>query len=176
MHNHPNFRDPAPPCLEQRRKPILGVAEAVEFLTGRIAEQARDDSVPLTEVERKQLSFTAVGASAEEIATANDFDSRNDSDEFEAKIAKLLRRVFRHDVQHGRVEIWQRHLAALRDQDIYLLVMVDQAGIPRTKAKLAVAAAVLSAAPRRLIRTLAHAMAGLVALSGFVYFFLLPMK
>jgi hypothetical protein len=152
----------------------VGVAEAVRFLTSRIAEQARDDSVSLTDLELKQLSFSEGTASAEEIAAANDFDVTNDSDKFEAKIVALLRSAFHHDVKRGMGETWREHLAALRDQDIYVLVMLDQAKIPRHKTSL-VRAALFSTSPRKLFRTFPDAAAGFLTLCGFVYFFLLRM-
>jgi hypothetical protein len=74
------------------------VARAIEFLSSRVAEEARNDSVPLTELELKQLSFTAETASADEIAAARALDMANDTAEFEAKITRLL---FNHDVQLG---------------------------------------------------------------------------
>jgi hypothetical protein len=152
----------------------VGVAEAVGFLTSRIAEQARADSVPLTDLELKQLSFSEGTASAEEIAAANDFDVTNDSDKFEAKIAALLRSAYHHHVKHGMGETWQKHLAALRDQDIYVLVMLDQAKIRRHRTSL-VRAVLLSMSPRKLFRTFPDAAAGVLTLCGFVYFFLLRM-
>ena len=109
------------------------VAEAVGFLSSRVAEEARKESVPLTNIELKQLSFTEETANAEEIAAARAFDAANDIDEFEAKVTSLLRRAFQQDVQSGMRAAWDKHLAALRNHDIYVLVMVDQAGIPRPK-------------------------------------------
>jgi hypothetical protein len=150
------------------------VGEALSFLLSRIAEQARKDAIPLTDIELRQLSFSEETASDEEIAAAKDFDAGNDSDQFEEKIATLLRHAFDHDSQNGKRAIWQKHLAALRDHDIYVLVMIDQAGISRTKAKVSFAAPFLRR-PRNLIRSLPDIAAGLITLSGFIYFFVLRM-
>src|SRR5580692_621241 len=109
------------------------VTKAVEFLSSRVAEEARKDSVPLTDIELKQLSFTEESASAEEIAGARAFDEANDTNEFEARITRLFRSAFNHDVQLGMRATWEKHLAALRNHDVYALVMVDQAGIRRPK-------------------------------------------
>ena len=111
----------------------VSVSDAVGFLTTRVVEEARRDSVHLTDAEIKQLSFTEETATAEEIAAARAFDGANDTDGFEAKISKLLRNAFDHDVERGMRSLWQKHLASLRNHDVYVLVMVDQAGIPRPK-------------------------------------------
>jgi hypothetical protein len=111
----------------------LSLADAVGFLTTRVAEEAREESVHITDAEIKQLSFTEEMAAKEEIAAARAFDDSNDTDEFEAKISKLLRNAFDHDVKRGMRSVWQKHLASLRNHDVYVLVMVDQAGIPRLK-------------------------------------------
>ena len=119
------------------------VAEAVAFLSARIAEEAQRDSISLTGSEIKQLAFTEETATAEEIATARAFDDANDTKVFEARISKLLRKAFKDDTERGLRSSWQKHLAALRNHDVYVLVMVDQAGIPR---------------PRQLVRPLASAI------------------
>ena len=146
------------------------VAEAVEFLTSRVAEEARKDAVPLTDVELKQLAFTEETATPDEIAAASAFDEANNSEEFEAKITKLLRSAFRHDAQHGMRAAWQKHLAALRDHDIYVLVMVDQAGISRPKPTIP-RMAPFAISPTMLVRKSPDILAGLVAFCGFIYFF-----
>lgn len=148
------------------------VAEALGFLSSRVAEQARKDSVPLTDVELKQLSFTEETATAEEIAGARTFDEANDTDEFEAKITRLLRNAFHHDVQRGIRATWEKHLDALRNRDVYVLVMVDQAGIPRPKppVRMNVPRAI---SPKILMRRSPDIVAGLITLCGFVYFIVL---
>lgn len=69
----------------------LSVADAVGFLKTRVAEEAQRESVHITDAEIKQLSFTEETATKEQIAAARAFDDANDTDEFEAKISKLLR-------------------------------------------------------------------------------------
>jgi hypothetical protein len=55
------------------------VAEAVGFLSSRVAEESRKDPVPLTDIELKQLSFTEETATPEQIAGAQAFDGANDT-------------------------------------------------------------------------------------------------
>ena len=145
--------------------------DAVEFLMTRVAEEARRDSVPLTDAEIKQLSFAEEAATEEEIAAARTFDDASDTDEFEAKISKLLRNAFDHDVKRGMRSLWQKHLASLRNQDMYILVMVDQAGIPRPKASVQPRPS--PKAPQMVIRRLPDVVAGLITALGVVYFLIL---
>ena len=88
----------------------VSLADAVGFLTTR-AEEARRDSVHITDAEIKQLSFTEETATKEEIAAARAFDDANDTDEFEAKISKLLRHAFDQDVKRGMRSLWQKRHA-----------------------------------------------------------------
>lgn len=149
------------------------VAEAVGFLSSRAAEEARRDSTPLTDAEIRQLSFTEETATAKEIAAAGVFDDSNDRGEFEERISKLLRKAYKHDVKNGLQLTWQRHLEALRNHDVYILVMVDQAGIPRAKPSVRpIATAIISQALKG--RPL-DIVAGLITVLGIVYFLVLRM-
>lgn len=156
----------------ERLETANSVAEAVEFLSSRVAEQARKDSVPLTDIELRQLSFSEETATAEDIAEARAFDETHENDEFEAKITKLLRSAFRSDVQHGRRATWEKNLAALRNHDTYVLVMVDQAGIPRPKSTIRLKPP-RGISPITIIRRLPDILAGLITVCGVVYFFVL---
>ena len=149
----------------------VSLADAVGFLTTRIAEEARRDSVHITAAEIKQLSFTEETATEEEIASARAFDDANDTDEFEAKISKLLRHAFDRDVERGMRSLWQKQLTTLRNHDVYVLVMVDQAGIPRPKPSIRLHPS--SKAPRMLISRLPDAAAGLIIVLGVAYFLIL---
>jgi hypothetical protein len=153
-------------------KTETSVIEAVGFLSSRIAEQARKDFVPLTDTELMQLSFSEETATPEQIAAARSFDETHNSDEFEAKITRLLRSAFNYDVQRGMRANWERHLASLRNRDVYVLVMVDQAGIPRPKAP-ARRKVPKPKSPTAVIRRSPDVCAGLITLCGFVYFFVL---
>jgi len=151
----------------------VSLANAVGFLATRLAEEARRESVHITDAEIKQLSFTEETATNEEIAAARAFDDANDTDEFEAKISKLLRNAFDHDVKHGMRSLWQGHLASLRNHDVYVLVMVDQAGIPRPKPSVRLRPS--AKAPQMLVRRLPDVVAGLITALGIVYFLISDM-
>jgi hypothetical protein len=152
-------------------KTEVPLADCLGFLTTRVAEEARQDSVHLTDAEIKQLSFTEETATDEEIAAARAFDDANDTDEFEAKLSKLLRNAFDHDVKRGMRSLWQKHLASLSNHDLYVLVMVDQAGIPRPKPSVQLRPS--PRVPQMLIRRLPDVVAVLTTALGVFYFLIL---
>lgn len=105
-------------------------ARAIQFLVGRIADQAKLDGLILSALELKTLSYCKETSTAEDIADAERFDAEYDVEEYEAKIAKLIRRCYDRDKAQGQSPAWNRALAALQDEeDRYLAVMVHRAGI-----------------------------------------------
>ena len=108
-------------------------AAAKEFLISRVIEEARADGVTLSEIERKMLYFTEVHPSLPDIYDVNEQFERNyDSNEYEAKISRLLKSARDRDREQsaGREQAWQDALNALRKEDHYILVMVGQAFSP----------------------------------------------
>ena len=75
------------------------------------------------------LNFSEDAASAADLEAVANFDSDYDSDAYEAKIARLLRRAYQHDAKLGQTHQWQDALNALGGDDWYILVMLQQAGI-----------------------------------------------
>jgi len=86
--------------------------------------------VSRSEVERKMLYFTEVHPSLPDIYEVNaEFERDYDSDEYEAKIAKLLKNDRDRDDRsspNGEQD-WKDALDALEQEDHYILVMVGQA-------------------------------------------------
>lgn len=150
------------------------VHAALDFLVSRIREQAQRDSVPLPELEIQQLTFSEGTATPEEVEAATEFDASGRMAAFEKKIAKLLRRAYHEDKQGGSEPIWRENLSALRDVDVFVLVMVDQARIPRPKPKMGS----MGLSWRDFIPTGPNQayviVLFLIALTGFVAFFVLP--
>jgi hypothetical protein len=71
-----------------------------------------------------------------------EFDAEHDDQQYEAKIAKLFRRAYAHDKKTlDGTNSWNEALDALRGADLYALVMVDQAEIPRARSYQAVLSA-----------------------------------
>jgi hypothetical protein len=101
--------------------------EAKEFLISKIVEEGQRENVPLSEVERKMLYFTESGWSLPDIMQVNeDFDREYDQDEYEHKIAKLVRKAdkrIRRDVRDD-YDKWWAAIRFLEREDHYILVMI----------------------------------------------------
>jgi hypothetical protein len=103
---------------------------AKEFLISKIIEEARIKHVVLSETEKKMLYFTEVQPSLPDIYEVHaEFERNYDSDEYEAKIAGLLRnaRTRDQDESAAQAQEWKDALDALKKEDHYILVMVQQA-------------------------------------------------
>ncbi|HEX5315368.1 MAG TPA: hypothetical protein VFX22_01860 [Candidatus Kapabacteria bacterium] len=103
---------------------------AKQFLISRVIEEADLETVPLSEVERKMLQFTEVHPTIPDIYDVNDEFERNyDRDEYEKKVALLLKNARARDEHDNpnRKQEWKDALAALQKEDHYILVMVNQA-------------------------------------------------
>ena len=108
-------------------------AAAKEFLISRVIKEAKADGVTLSEVERKMLYFTEVHPSLPDIYDVNEQFERNyDSDEYEAKISRLLKDARDRDRKESASgdQAWKDALNTLRKEDHYILVMVGQAFSP----------------------------------------------
>jgi len=103
---------------------------AKQFLISRVLDQAEVEHVPLSEVERKMLSFSEVHPSLPDIREINaEFERSYDSNEYEAKVAGLVKAARRRDGQRSvpQEQQWRDALHALKNEDHYILVMVSQA-------------------------------------------------
>ena len=106
--------------------PLSQPAEsAKQFLISKVLSEAVSDGVMLSDFEKQMLDFLEGAASTADIEA----DSEYDSDAYEAKIARLLRRAYQQDAKLGQTHQWQEALNALGSEDWYILVMLQQAGI-----------------------------------------------
>lgn len=106
--------------------------EAKEFLISRIVAEALREDAPLSEVERKMLYFTESGWTLPDISSVSeDFDRDYDQNEYEKKIAKLIRKAAKHDRKesHDEYEAWWDAIRFLKKEDHYILVMIRIAGL-----------------------------------------------
>ena len=111
------------------------VESAKLFLLSKLDEQGLRDGVSLTDIEKRMFMFSEAGDSTPDFDAAEQFDAGCDSTAYEKKIAKILRRCYARDKKTGDGRgSWKEALQALRDEDFYGLVMVDQAGIRRPRA------------------------------------------
>jgi hypothetical protein len=103
---------------------------AKQFLISKVIGEAEVEQVNLSEVERKMLYFTEVHPTLPDIYEVNaEFERDYDGDEYEAKIAALLKNACTRDAQSSpsREQVWKDALDALKHEDHYILVMVGQA-------------------------------------------------
>jgi hypothetical protein len=103
---------------------------AKQFLISRVIEEADLEPVSLSAIEKKMLHFTEAHPTIPDIYEVNDEFERNyDRNEYEKKIAQLLKNARSRDKgdNPGREQEWNDALHALKNEDHYILVMVGQA-------------------------------------------------
>jgi len=104
--------------------------EALDYLAGKICDQAQRENVPVTEVERKMLYFSETGWSLPDIANVNaEFDRDYDQNEYERKVALLIANLTAHHHQNNREaeKYWDAAVERLSDGDYYIQIMLDLA-------------------------------------------------
>src|SRR6266851_621551 len=108
----------------------MRVHEAKDFLVAQTAEQAALEGVPLSDLEKRMMYFTESGSVPEDPFKLNEeFEAEYDSDEYEAKISRLLHHAYqrlRKENEAARKN-WDLAIKCLRRGDHYLLVMCDLA-------------------------------------------------
>jgi hypothetical protein len=103
---------------------------AKQFLISRVIEEAESEHIPLSEIEKKMLYFTERYPTLPDIYEVNDeFEREYDSDEYEEKIAGLLKKARDRDGNESAdlERQWKEALDQLREEDHYILIMVDMA-------------------------------------------------
>jgi hypothetical protein len=116
----------------RRMKAFHSGREAKEFLISEVVEEAQHQNVTLSEVERKMLYFTESGWTLPDIVKVNeDFDSEYDQDEYEQKIAKLVKEADRRirKAAGDDYEKWWGAIRFLQREDHYISVMIRLAGL-----------------------------------------------
>jgi len=119
-------------------EPTDRIREAKIFLASRITDEAEHHGVPLSEVERKMLYFSASGWTLPDMAEVQEIFAREyDRRQFERQVARLIRSL-RARLKSSRdpqeYEAWSVALAILKDarehqqEDHYLLTLI--AGAP----------------------------------------------
>jgi hypothetical protein len=108
------------------------VEHAKHFIVERILDKAKLEGVPLSDGEVRMLDFAEASASAQDLETAAAFERESDAEQYETRIAALLRTVYERDIERSAKEEWDRSLDALAEEDMYLLVLLERAGIVKT--------------------------------------------
>lgn len=114
----------------------MSVAEAKQFLVERIAAEAQREGAPLDAVEMDMLGFAESEAGPKQMESAQTFESERDDEEYEARIARLARAVYDRDVEAGRKAEWDTAMDELVAEDLYLMVMLERAGLIKTTSHL----------------------------------------
>jgi hypothetical protein len=112
------------------------VREAKEFLVGRIVAEAKQEGILLSDIERKMLYFSETDWTLPDILKVNEEFERNyNQDEYEAKIAGLIRSFWKSTQADNEEELeaWAKAESKLREGDHYLLVMIDAATHSRSR-------------------------------------------
>jgi hypothetical protein len=101
---------------------------AKQFLISKVVEEAEFEHKSFSEVEKKMLYFTEVHPSLPDIYEANaEFERDYDSDEYEEKVAALLKSARNRDQKQSPVhgQQWKDAIDSLKNEDHYILVMVQ---------------------------------------------------
>jgi hypothetical protein len=103
--------------------------KAKEYLISQIVGEAGSEGVELNEIERKMLYFSESGWTLPGILKVNEeFERDYDNDEYERKIAGLIRGVeSRQDRAQDEIDAWDNAVLKLSDEDHYLTVLIDLA-------------------------------------------------
>jgi len=104
------------------------IRDAKEYLIGQILAQADRDGISLSDVEREMLYFSETGWTLPNMMViSQDFDRDYNQDEYEAKIAGVIRHVRDHGSGRHDDGGWSEAVKRLRAEDHYLLVLIDEA-------------------------------------------------
>ncbi|HET6200190.1 MAG TPA: hypothetical protein VFD93_07630 [Candidatus Acidoferrales bacterium] len=104
--------------------------QAKEFLISKIVQEAAIEGVALSEIEKKMLYFSEQQQEPDDLFEVNDkFDEEYDAQEYEAKIAGLIKQAYQRDRESSDqiAQQWADEIHALEKEDHYILVMVSQA-------------------------------------------------
>ena len=106
----------------------MNVQEAKDFLVNQTAQQAAIDAVPLSDLEKRMMYFTESDPACDDpIALNNEFEAQYKTEEYEPKIACLLKhasgRIKKENPEQKR--LWDGAIRELRKGDHYILVMWD---------------------------------------------------
>jgi len=105
------------------------IEQAMQFLKDRILDEAAHQQVKLTPAEVATLTYSEPVATSEQRNLADQVDAEIGGDAYEKKISSLIRDVYRRDVAEGMKARWDESLQSLRGEDLYVLVMVANAGV-----------------------------------------------
>jgi len=107
----------------------MDAATAKQFLISKVIEEAEIEGVALSDIEKKMPQFTEVNSPPPDVHEGNEqFEREYDSNQYEAKIAALLKNARARDAKNSAIaEPWKDALESLKKEDHYILVMCVEA-------------------------------------------------
>lgn len=107
-------------------KDFSTIRDAKDFLANRIAAEAKREDVPLSEIERKMLYFSETDWTLPDMAHVNAESDRDcDENEYEQKIASLIRNLSARFNSKEESDAWDAAAARLGEGDHYLQILID---------------------------------------------------
>ena len=104
----------------------MRVLQAKDFLVQQTTEQAALENVPLSDLEKRMMYFTEVDECPEDPIALNEaFEAEYDTDEYEAKISKLMHHVHKR-IKKDNPEAarqWKEAIRELSKGDHYILIL-----------------------------------------------------
>jgi hypothetical protein len=107
--------------------------QALDYVAGKIAAEAKRQGVPLSEVERKMLYFSETDWTLPGILEVNaEFERDYDEDEYERKICSLGQAIEAQlkNASAEESDLWYEAIRKLTDGDRYLLVLLNPRLVP----------------------------------------------
>ena len=102
------------------------------FFVDRVLQQAERENVNISGLEKAMLSFTESGDWEFGPEIVEQFGDEYDQDEYEQKVAGLLKRAYDQDLKEGAgptgdaQTAYRAAYAKLREEDHFIMIMIDQ--------------------------------------------------
>src|SRR5579864_7759918 len=109
----------------------FAVQRAINFLKDRIVAEAAEQKVSLSKAEIAGLTYSEPAATPAQRELIDQVDADIGAEVYEQKIAELIGQAYHRDVERGAKQDWDACLDALSNEDFYVLVMVQGAGLRR---------------------------------------------
>jgi len=103
---------------------------AKEFFVQKVLEQAKKENINLSEIEKQMLFWNEADPKFYENHELNErFENEISSEEYEKKIARIIRGCFNDDLRLNNVtkDTYKRAYTAIKSKDYYIFSMVDRA-------------------------------------------------
>jgi hypothetical protein len=114
----------------KNRRLFHSAREAKEFLVLKIVEEGQSEGLPLSEIEQKMLYFSETHWTLPDMnAISDEFDRTGNQDDYEDKVAALVRSAYKRVLRDSNEEYekWWAAIRLLSKQDHYILVMIRKA-------------------------------------------------